>query len=519
MLSGTHFYNQTIRKSVAVFGTIFNNIRIRKYNSTEERVPISYGPRQKFLASIESDRRDEAVAIKVPRMSFEISDISYDSATSLNKNNKIYFNDTATGKDVINQSVPYTLGMQLNILSKTQDEALQIMEQILPTFTPEYTVAIKDMNGPGSSVDVPIILEGVSFQDEYEGDFETRRTILHTLDFKMKIRFYGLTVNKALIRTVEADFYDSTLEARPDISIDRVTVTTGESDTADNFTATTTFGFDTTSIAATSTSEISALVNGVVASNSTKDIYTEASYNTSLNFIRNTDFWGKDIVGITGISPWNSRDNNKRAGTAITKRHVLFCEHSNFNLQAGDTMYFVTRDNTIVSRQIMAEVNHPATGFGNGDFNIAVLDENLPDTIEVLKVLPEDALSSYYSVGDLFFSFWVDQEEKGLIKNVTNIQASNGNISFGTATGLEDWYESAILYDSASPAFILLNNEAILVTVTTFGGGGNGDFISTPSMINDLNTMIASVDAAAGIDTGYTLTQFSLDPRVYSRYN
>jgi len=244
MLSGTHFYNQTIRKSVAVFGTIFNNVRIRKYNSTEERVPVSYGPRQKFLARIESDRRDEAVAIKVPRMSFEITDISYDSSASLNKNNKIYFNDTADGKDVINQSVPYTLGIQLNILSKTQDEALQIMEQILPTFTPEYTVAIKDMNGPGSSTDVPIILEGVSFQDEYEGDFETRRTIVHSLDFKMKIRFYGLTTTKPLIKTVEADFFDATVEARPSEAIDRVKVTTGASDTPDSFTAITTFGFD-----------------------------------------------------------------------------------------------------------------------------------------------------------------------------------------------------------------------------------------------------------------------------------
>ena len=245
MLSGTHFYNQTIRKSVAVFGTIFNNVRIRKYNSTEERVPISYGPRQKFLASIESDKRDEAVAIKVPRMSFEITDISYDSATSLNKNNKIYFNETSTGTDTINQSVPYSLTMQLNILSKTQDEALQIMEQILPTFTPEYTVAIKDMNGPGSSVDVPIILEGVSFQDEYEGDFETRRTIIHTLDFKMKIRFYGLTTTNPVIRTVTADLYNNSTEESAQTPVDRVKTELGSSsDTSDDFTTTTTFGFD-----------------------------------------------------------------------------------------------------------------------------------------------------------------------------------------------------------------------------------------------------------------------------------
>ena len=215
MLTGTHFYNQTLKKSVSVFGTIFNNIRVVKHGGVEERVPIAYGPRQKFLARLEqSSSRDEHIAIKVPRMSFEITDLSYDSAISLNKMNKLSYpsSGSSLSRDTLNQSVPYTLTMELNIISKTQDEALQIVEQILPTFTPEYTVAINGMNGPNTSVDVPIILNSVSIPNEYEGDFETRDTIIYTLSFSMKVRFTGAVVPKAVIRDVTVDMYNDTPE-------------------------------------------------------------------------------------------------------------------------------------------------------------------------------------------------------------------------------------------------------------------------------------------------------------------
>lgn len=247
MLTGQHFYNQTLKKSVSVFGTIFNNIRVVKHGGVEERVPIAYGPRQKFLARIEqSSKQDETVAIKVPRMSFEITDLAYDTTTSLNKMNKLSFpaEGSTKSRDIINQSVPYTLSIDLNILSKTQDEALQIVEQILPTFTPEYTVAITDMNGPGCSADVPIVLNSISLQDDYEGDFETRRTIIYTLSFTMKVRFTGMVLPKAIIKSVTANIYDSeTFDPSLD-PIDKVEVSVGENDTPDNFTVTTTFGFD-----------------------------------------------------------------------------------------------------------------------------------------------------------------------------------------------------------------------------------------------------------------------------------
>ena len=248
MLDGVHFYNQTLKKSVAVFGTLFNNLKVRKTGQGEVRVPLAYGPRSKFLARIkqDSDLEDQKLAIKLPRMSFEITSIDRDSSVALNKANKKMLDIAGTelNKNILRQSVPYNLGMQLNILSKTQDDALQIFEQILPTFVPDYTVAIKDMDGVGNSVDVPIILTGTSFTDEYEGDFETRRTIVYILDFEMKVRFTGRVVSKPTIRAVTADLFNNSTPESAQDAIDRVQTDLGSvNDTRDNFTTNTTFGF------------------------------------------------------------------------------------------------------------------------------------------------------------------------------------------------------------------------------------------------------------------------------------
>lgn len=215
MFSGTHFYNQTMKKAVAVFGTIFNNVKIVRLGTTEERVPIAYGPRKKFLARIQADTvaaTDKSIAIKLPRMSFEITSIDFDSTTKLNKLNKRVLpvaGETAKS-NVVFQSVPYTVSMQLNIFAKNQDDALQIFEQILPTFTPEYTVTIKDMEGPGTLTDVPIVLTGTSIQDDYEGDFQTRRTIIYSLDFTMKVKFTGGVTESKIIRQVDTFVFGDT---------------------------------------------------------------------------------------------------------------------------------------------------------------------------------------------------------------------------------------------------------------------------------------------------------------------
>jgi hypothetical protein len=249
MLDGTHYYNQTLKKTVAVFGTVFNNLKIVRKGVGETRVPLAYGPKSKFLARIEQDSslEDQKLAIKLPRMSFEITSIDRNTSNALNKSNVKLFDVAGTelSKNVLKQSVPYDIGMQLNIIAKNQDDALQIFEQIVPTFVPEYTVAIKDMEGPGNSVDVPIILNSTSFEDSYEGDFTTRRTLIYTLDFVVKVRFTGRVSPNAVIRIVDIDLYNNSTSASASEPIDRVkTVLSSDDDTPDNFTAITTFGFD-----------------------------------------------------------------------------------------------------------------------------------------------------------------------------------------------------------------------------------------------------------------------------------
>lgn len=257
MFNGKHFYNQTLKKTVAVFGTLFNNIKIVRQGTGETRVPIAYGPRKKFLARIEADTVaavDKSIAIKLPRMSFEITDISFDADSKLNKFNKrcLPISGETAKTNIVNQSVPYNIGMQLNIYAKNQDDVLQIFEQILPTFAPEYTVAIKDMEGPGTVTDVPVILNSTSIQDDYEGDFQTRRTLIYTLDFTMKVRFVGGVSEGKVIRVVDTFFYSdtknrATLKTNNPTGEENVRVAVDSGDEApldDTDTITTTFGFD-----------------------------------------------------------------------------------------------------------------------------------------------------------------------------------------------------------------------------------------------------------------------------------
>jgi len=260
MLDGNYFYNKTIRKSVAVFGTIFNNLKVVRAGATEEKVPIAYGPRKKFLARIQSDTEaagDNTIAIKLPRMSFEITSIDFDAGSGLNKFNKRILGgvaDSTTKVKVVNQSTPYTISMQLNIFATNQNDALQIFEQILPSFKPEYTISVKGLEGEGTVTDVPIILTGTTISDDYEGDFETRRTILYTLDFTMKVRFIGGESEQNVIRTVDVFLYDdvtnpATQKAKAPYGVEnenvRVAVATNDSPPLDSTdTITTTFGFD-----------------------------------------------------------------------------------------------------------------------------------------------------------------------------------------------------------------------------------------------------------------------------------
>jgi hypothetical protein len=213
MTSG-HFYHSHIRRVVSVFGTIFNNINvIRKDQSGHVvhsvRVPLSYGPKAKFLQRLDEqkDLQDNKVAMKLPRMSFEITNIVYDATTKINRNNvvtSIDAGDTST-KHIVRTFAPYRMNFQLSIMAKNQDDALQVLEQILPYFQPEYTVTIKELDSVNLTTDLPFVLTTVNMEDTYEGDFVQRRAIIYTLDFETRIRFYGPVSNKAIIKVSDVN--------------------------------------------------------------------------------------------------------------------------------------------------------------------------------------------------------------------------------------------------------------------------------------------------------------------------
>ena len=244
---GSHFYHSTMRKAVAVFGTIFNNINVIRTKAdgtvlNQIKVPLSYGPKQKFLARLDgSAGADASMAMKLPRMAFEISSLELDSTQKLSKRNTITESHASdvTKKKTIKHEVAYNINMSLFVLAKNQDDGLQVVEQILPYLQPEYTVTITPVTGFAYKQDVPIILTGVTISDDYEGDFVTRRALIYQLDFTMKMKFFGPTGNQGVIREVNIDFNNDAGGAEILENMD-FTITPSNADEDDNFTVTTT---------------------------------------------------------------------------------------------------------------------------------------------------------------------------------------------------------------------------------------------------------------------------------------
>jgi hypothetical protein len=247
---GTQFYHESIRKVIIAFGTTFNNIQlVRKDNDgnikQSMKVPLAYGPRQKWLARLNEDADlSKAVAITLPRIGFEIQNLQYDPGRKLNRVQKI---KKVKGKnddrlDTQYMPVPYNLNIQLYVMAKESDDSLQIIEQILPYFQPDYTLTINDMADMGIKRDVPIVLNSVAYEDNYQGDFESRRAIIYTLDFTAKFYLYGPVTSQAVIKTVQVDQYSNLPDQAPKRE-QRYTVTP----TPDNSDASDDFGFNETS--------------------------------------------------------------------------------------------------------------------------------------------------------------------------------------------------------------------------------------------------------------------------------
>ena len=213
---GQQFYHETMRKVVVAFGTIFNNINIVRTNSSgvvtqSMKVPLAYGPKQKFLTRLKEDPNlNKKVALTLPRMGFEISGISYDSSRKLNSIQKIKkTNSSSEGKTMSSQymPVPYNMDFDMVVMAKSSDDALQIVEQILPFFQPDYTITLNDNTAMGSTRDVPIILTSVAYEDTYDGDFNDRRVLTYTLSFTAKFYLYGPVTDQKVIKQVQVDQY------------------------------------------------------------------------------------------------------------------------------------------------------------------------------------------------------------------------------------------------------------------------------------------------------------------------
>ena len=213
---GPHYYNEAIRETVIAFGTLFNNIEIQKVDPTVgttlevEKVPLAYGPKQKFLTRLEQNPEvGRKVAITLPRLYFELTGVEYDAQRKTSPIQKFRAVISDEGNEVKVQyvPVPYNLSFELGIIAKSQDDGLQILEQILPYFQPNFNVTLNFIPDMNEKRDVAIILNNISHEDDWEDSFSQRRSITWTLNFTAKSYIYGPYSNNGIIR--KATIYES----------------------------------------------------------------------------------------------------------------------------------------------------------------------------------------------------------------------------------------------------------------------------------------------------------------------
>jgi len=249
---GTYSYHEIFRKTIVAFGTLFNNIELRRQDEVM-KVPLAYGPKDKFLARLDQvpDPTNKRVQITLPRIGFEITGINYDSARKVSPTQKIKVASTSTKNKNVFMPVPYNIGFELAIISKNQEDGLQILEQILPVFQPHYNLAVKLLPEMSEIRDIPIVLNNIDYEDSYEGDFASRRAIIYTLTFTAKTYLYGPVTEPKTIKKANVEYYTNTdvnkaprevrYQATPTSLQDRdgvvLTTLTSATDTNDNLIA------------------------------------------------------------------------------------------------------------------------------------------------------------------------------------------------------------------------------------------------------------------------------------------
>ena len=192
-----YFYNEILRSVIIGFGSLFNGIEVQHTNDNGTQsiiqVPIAYGPTQKFLARLQQEANlNRPVQMTLPRMSFEFTSLTYDPSRKTTKSQS-FVTTTPDGSEIkrVYSPVPYNMGFELSIYTKLNDDMLQVVEQILPYFQPQYNLSVKFLGNLNEIRDVPVILEGIQMDDDYEGNFETRRALVYKLQFTAKTYLFG----------------------------------------------------------------------------------------------------------------------------------------------------------------------------------------------------------------------------------------------------------------------------------------------------------------------------------------
>ena len=210
-----YFYNEIFRSVIIAFGTLFNNIEVRHNNDNDDtwsriKVPLAYGPTQKFLARLEqSADLNKPVQITLPRMSFEFTNLTYDPSRKLTQTQQVVV-ETPEGKQKkYYLPVPYNMTIQLSIMTKLNDDMLQIIEQILPYFQPYYNLPVKFLGEIKEVKDIPVQLDNIDMIDDYEGNFDTRRAMIYTLTFTAKTYLYGPVTDSSaeIIKKVSVGYW------------------------------------------------------------------------------------------------------------------------------------------------------------------------------------------------------------------------------------------------------------------------------------------------------------------------
>jgi hypothetical protein len=234
---GKYHNHAAIRKYIIMFGSMFNDIDVVRFNTSGAavqsiRVPIAYGPKEKFLARLNQDPSlNKPIATQLPRLAFEITDMTYAGQRGLNKLQRNSTTSTNNNSSVSQFTpVPYDINITLYGMFANNEDAVQVVEQILPYFRPEYTHSLKLVPETGHYYDIPTVLQGMSIEDTYEGDFQTRRAIIYSFNFTVKGYIFGPVSTKGVIKRSIVDIGIPSETFVPNPAVDpqsRTTLTPG----------------------------------------------------------------------------------------------------------------------------------------------------------------------------------------------------------------------------------------------------------------------------------------------------